>query len=314
MRLNPCAQAINHNSLGCSTLPSVPFRRGAAPAVSPTAASTRAVVEDQPQQASLSRGLGGDEGVAVAILDPSIAALERTIGMGEQGDPPERVEPLARPPVGGDEQARPQCAAGMAELAAGAVEPAARARAAGGRRARRAAAAGARAEPRARASGAGSACELLAAALERAAGAALGAGAELAHLRRAGRCAPAPRSRPPRSASARGRSAAKSHKRGVGLVADRRDDRDRRVGDGADHHLLVERPQILDRAAAARDDQQVRARHRPAGRQPSKPATAAATCSAAPSPWTRTGQSRHGSESGPRAGAVCRGSPRRSAR
>jgi hypothetical protein len=41
-------------------------------------------------------------------------------------------------------------------------------------------------------------------------------------------------------------------------VADRRDDRNVRGGDGADHLLLVERPQILDRAAAAGDDQQVR--------------------------------------------------------
>ena len=67
-------------------------------------------------------------------------------------------------------------------------------------------------------------------------------------------------------------SAAKSHRRGVGLVADRGDDRDRRAGDGADHLLLVERPQILDRAAAARDDQQVGRRRASA----LKPATAAA--------------------------------------
>ena len=55
--------------------------------------------------------------------------------------------------------------------------------------------------------------------------------------------------------------------RRVGLVADRRDERDRALGRGAHHHLLVERPQILDRAAAARDDQQVGPRHRAAGWQ-----------------------------------------------
>ena len=50
--------------------------------------------------------------------------------------------------------------------------------------------------------------------------------------------------------------------RGVGLVADAGDDRDAARGDRAHDDLLVEAPQILDRAAAARDDQQVGARHR----------------------------------------------------
>ena len=49
--------------------------------------------------------------------------------------------------------------------------------------------------------------------------------------------------------------------RDVGLVADRRDQRDHALGRGADHDLLVERPEILQRAAAARDDQQIRPRN-----------------------------------------------------
>ena len=43
----------------------------------------------------------------------------------------------------------------------------------------------------------------------------------------------------------------------VGLMADRGDERDCTVGRGAHHLFLIERPQILDRAATARDDQQV---------------------------------------------------------
>ena len=49
----------------------------------------------------------------------------------------------------------------------------------------------------------------------------------------------------------------KVDQRRVGLMPDGGDQRDRRIGGGADHFFLVERPQILDRAAAARDDQQV---------------------------------------------------------
>ena len=45
--------------------------------------------------------------------------------------------------------------------------------------------------------------------------------------------------------------------RDVGLVADRRDQRDHALGRGAHHDLLVERPEVLQRAAAARDDQHV---------------------------------------------------------
>src|SRR5229473_8265503 len=46
--------------------------------------------------------------------------------------------------------------------------------------------------------------------------------------------------------------------RDVGLVADRRDQRDHAVGGGADHDLFVERPQVFQRSAAARDDQEIR--------------------------------------------------------
>ncbi len=56
--------------------------------------------------------------------------------------------------------------------------------------------------------------------------------------------------------------------RRVGLVADRRDQGNGTRRRRPDHALLVERPQVLERAAAARHDQDVRARHRPARRQP----------------------------------------------
>ena len=59
---------------------------------------------------------------------------------------------------------------------------------------------------------------------------------------------------------------------GVGLVPDRADQRNRAVGNSADHLLLVERPQILDRPTPARDDDQVGARHRPVLDQPVEPA------------------------------------------
>ena len=49
--------------------------------------------------------------------------------------------------------------------------------------------------------------------------------------------------------------------RDVGFVADRRDDRHRHARDRARDDLLVERPQILDRAAAAADDHDVDAGH-----------------------------------------------------
>ena len=42
-----------------------------------------------------------------------------------------------------------------------------------------------------------------------------------------------------------------------------RDHRDRAAGDRAHHRFLVEGPEILDRSAAARDDDEIGARHRP---------------------------------------------------
>ena len=47
-------------------------------------------------------------------------------------------------------------------------------------------------------------------------------------------------------------------------MSDRGDERDEARRRRAHHDLLVERPQILERAAAARDDEQIRPRHRPA--------------------------------------------------
>ena len=47
----------------------------------------------------------------------------------------------------------------------------------------------------------------------------------------------------------------------VDLVADGRDDGQAGAGDGPRHDLLVERPEILGRPAAARDDDQVGVRH-----------------------------------------------------
>ena len=59
----------------------------------------------------------------------------------------------------------------------------------------------------------------------------------------------------------------KIDQRDVGLVADRGNQRDHAGGRRAHHDLLVERPQVLERTAAARDDDQIRARQRPAFRQ-----------------------------------------------
>ena len=53
--------------------------------------------------------------------------------------------------------------------------------------------------------------------------------------------------------------------RGVGLVADGGDQRDAALGGGADDDLLVEAPEVLEAAAAARDDEHVGPRHRAAG-------------------------------------------------
>ena len=192
----------------------------------------------------------------VPILDQGIAARQRPFGMGEPRRSATR-RPASRPPGGASRRAGRGAARRRRGRARPAPGRAGRARpAAGARRDRRAAAAAARAGPRARASG--------------------GAGPGAARptrsaVRRAQRSARPPSSRTWPSSSARTgtaisaaavgvgarRSAAKSVKRGVGLVADRRDGRDSRAGDGAHHRLLVERPQILDRAAAARDDEQI---------------------------------------------------------
>jgi hypothetical protein len=51
----------------------------------------------------------------------------------------------------------------------------------------------------------------------------------------------------------------------IDLVADRRDDRNGRAGDGPGHGLFVEGPQVLDRPAAAADDEDVDPRPGPKG-------------------------------------------------
>ena len=76
-----------------------------------------------------------------------------------------------------------------------------------------------------------------------------------------GRPAPAPPSRPRPSASARA-VGGKVDQRPVGLVADRRDQRDVGGRHGAHQRLVVEAPEVLEAAAAARDDQHVRPRDR----------------------------------------------------
>jgi hypothetical protein len=55
--------------------------------------------------------------------------------------------------------------------------------------------------------------------------------------------------------------------RGVGLVPDRGNERDRRGGRGAHHDLLVEGHQILEAAAAPRDDEEVGPRRLGPGRE-----------------------------------------------
>ena len=62
---------------------------------------------------------------------------------------------------------------------------------------------------------------------------------------------------------------------GVGLMPDRRNQRDHRCRGGTHHNLLVERHQVFEAAAAPRDDQQIRSRHAvvpwPAGEQAVEP-------------------------------------------
>ena len=85
---------------------------------------------------------------------------------------------------------------------------------------------------------------------------------------------------------------------------------------GADHDLLVERPQVLEAAAAARDDQHVRARHGSAsGRQGVEaPDRGGDLRRPRPRPAPAPARPARGAGSGRRAGAGCPGSPRRSAR
>ena len=75
----------------------------------------------------------------------------------------------------------------------------------------------------------------------------------------------------------RSRRRRRAHVRGevdqsrVGLMTHSRDERDRRFRRGPHDFLLVEGPQILDRAAAASNDQQVGTRHGAAGLRAPKP-------------------------------------------
>ena len=268
-----------------------PRRRGRSTGRRRPSASTAPSAKTRLSRPRLARGRGGDQGLAVAVLDPGIAALERPVGMGELGDPPERVEPLAR-----------------ARRWAATSRPGPQARRRHGRARRGRGRAGRASARGSRSASSSSRCCCGASSASRSGQwrrQRLRAARRPARaLRRAQRSARRPSSRTWPSSSLRTgtaisaaavgvgarTSAAKSHSvvsvswptaEMIGIV---------RGGDGADHLLLVERPQILDRAAAARDDHQVGRGDRPAGRSASKPRTAAATCSAAPSPWTGTGQ------------------------
>ncbi len=66
-------------------------------------------------------------------------------------------------------------------------------------------------------------------------------------------------------------SAAWSISRRIRLVADRRDKRDGALRGGADHGLVVEAPEILEAAAAARHDEHVRSRDAGGGESALKP-------------------------------------------
>ena len=82
-------------------------------------------------------------------------------------------------------------------------------------------------------------------------------------VRRCGRCAPKNSSLLPDHelrGRRRRRRAQVGHEvrdREIGFVADAGNDRHRRCGDRAGQHFFVERPQIFERAAAARDDHDV---------------------------------------------------------
>ena len=100
--------------------------------------------------------------------------------------------------------------------------------------------------------------------------------------------------------------------RGVGLVADRGDQRDAAGGGGADDDLLVERHQVFQAAAAAGDDQHVRPRHRarrPAARRSRRWRRRCARPRPRPAPAPARAAACE--ESGGRAWCGCPGSPRR---
>ena len=237
---------------------------------------------DSSRAARASRGVS--QVSAVAVGDPGKAALQRPLGMRQLGHPPQRAELLGEPRDPLVDQLAAKPAGDQVHDPRARARRARRASAAAARRARRGAAPSARRSPAARASG------------RRSARSARGARS----ARRARHCCARCRSSPScASSSARTgtaisaaavgvgarRSAAIVDQRRVGLVADGGDQRDRRFGGGAHHLLLVERPQILDRAAAARDDQQVgpRLERRRSRGSPRR------SCAAAPSPCTGTG-------------------------
>ena len=103
--------------------------------------------------------------------------------------------------------------------------------------------------------------------------------------------------------------------RRVGLVPDRGDDRDRACRDGAHRHLFVEGPEILDRAAAARDDQKIGTRKRAAAGDRVEAADRRRDLLRRAFPLHAHRPDEHMARETGRAGdAGCRGSPRRSAR
>ncbi len=75
----------------------------------------------------------------------------------------------------------------------------------------------------------------------------------------------------------------------VGLVPDRGDQRNAALRGGTDHGLVVEAPEILEAAAAARHDEHIRPRDA-GGRQGVEALMPAATSAGLVSPCTRTGQ------------------------
>ncbi len=103
--------------------------------------------------------------------------------------------------------------------------------------------------------------------------------------------------------------------RPVGLVAHGRDERDQALGHGANHGFVVVAPQVFERAAAAGHDDQMRAVRAYAVEQRVEAADRRRHLGArCPRPARARARRAHGAGSGPRRGAGCRGSRRRSAR